>query len=125
MAINIKTPKAALGAHGEGAVMLETEVASTTTSKAGGKEEIIDQQYEHTSEPVHPMPTPYETVTVGMAFKLPIAQYTMLEFSVYRSVPFDPLQGDADTTFDQTHAWVESKLNAMIEEQQQQQTNAG
>ena len=114
MAINIGTAKSP---HGQAAASLEEEVSKTTLEAGPNGEEEKTKEMDYQSTPVH-MATPYETIEVGTSFKMPVAQYTMLEFTVRRSVPFNPLETDADTIFDETKVWVEAKLNAIIAEQQ-------
>lgn len=118
MAINLKqkpAPEPEQSAHDQAAEAIETQV--TTTSTKGG--EVINQNAEGDSEPIMTVPNiQYERIEVGMSFKMPVADYTMLEFSIRRSVPYDPTTVEADDVFDQTRGWVEAKLNAMIEEQQ-------
>lgn len=126
MAINIKKPSQSEGAgvspHDQAADQIETEVALTTTK--GG--EVLDQKHTHQSEPVPPTasPLPYERIDVGMSFKMPVADYTMLEFNIRRSVPFQQggstteTEAMANQVFADAKAWVEGKLNQLIEEQQ-------
>jgi hypothetical protein len=120
MAIKIKNLADTTSAHDEAAAAIETEVAQTLTKS--GVADPLDQKVDKTSEPVNIAThiTPVERIDIGMSFKMPVASYTMLEFSVRRSVPFDPVTTSADTVFDETKAWVEAKLNALIEEQQPQ-----
>lgn len=117
MAINIKTKPAPAeqeqSAHDDAAAEIETEVLTTQT-KSG---EVLSQEGGLTSEPAPNVITPFERIDVGMSFKMPVAEYTMLEFSVRRSVPFNPEDTDPDTVFGETKAWVEGKLNSLIEEQ--------
>lgn len=123
MAINIKKGAAAsadaatgASAHDEAAAAIESEVATTTTKS--GVEAPLAQDVQKTTEPVHLTVTAYERIDVGMSFKMPVASYTMLEFSVRRSVPFDPATTDADEVFATAKSWVEGKLNDLIAEQQ-------
>lgn len=106
MPVNIgkKTP------HGQAA----TEVSKTITK--AGEPEPVAQEHEYTNEVVQ-LSTPYEVLEFGASFKMPVASYTMLEFSVRRTVPFNPVEKDVDTVFDETREWVEGKLNTLIAEQ--------
>ena len=109
MAINVgKKPSP----HGEAAQDL-TEVQ--TKKIKNGEEELT--AHEAKSVPVA-LPPLYETLEVGVSFRMPVAQYTMLEFTVRRNRPFDPEKTDADKFFDETKEWVEKKLNSIIAEQQ-------
>lgn len=125
MAIKIKNPapQEQASAHDEAAATIETEVSKTTTKS--GVDGPLAQEVDKTSEPVNiPVPVQvFERIEVGMSFKMPVASYTMLEFSVRRSVPYDPTIVTADEVFDDVKGWVEAKLNALIEEQQP--NNAG
>lgn len=118
MAINIKNPVPQQSAHDEAAVTIETEIGKTVTK--AGVDAPLEQSLNKTSEPVViPMPVQtFERIDVGMSFKMPVASYTMLEFSVRRSVPYDPKLKDPDIVFTEVKTWVEAKLNALIEEQQ-------
>jgi len=102
-------------AHDEEAASIEDTITTTTTKS--GEEEPLNEDVQHTSTPVN-IAAPFERIEVGMAFKMPVASYTMLEFSVRRSFPFDPKKDNADAVFDTVHAWVEAKLNKLIEDQQ-------
>lgn len=116
MAIKIKNNPAmeeGASAHAEAADQITTDVSMTATKNG----EIVDQSHDAQSEAVKPNPL-YEYISVGTSFKMPVADYTMLEFSVRRTVPFDPLQIDPDKVFEETKTWVEAKMNSMIEEQQ-------
>jgi len=103
-------------AHDEAAAEIQTEIGKTMT-EAGTEKEPLSQTIQTESIPVN-LAFPFERIEVGMSFKMPVASYTMLEFSVRRSVPFNPVETNADTVFDSTHKWVEEKLNQLIEEQQ-------
>lgn len=118
MAIKIKTLPPEQSAHDEAAAAIETTVATTTTKS--GQADPIDQTVEHSSEPLNTGGVPFERIEVGMSFKMPVASYTMLEFSIRRSVPF-PVGEDPDAVFEATHKWVEDKLNLLIEKQQTEQ----
>jgi len=118
----IKINQAATSPHEEAAASIETEVAKTLTKT--GTEAPLMEDIQSESEPVNFQGAPLhliERMEVGMSFKMPVAPYTMLEFMVKRSVPFNSIEISPDTVFDQTKAWVEAKLNQLIEEQQQQQ----
>lgn len=125
MAINIKTvqPPADQGPHAEAADAIHTEVSAVTTSTKTG--EILDEKHESSADPQHFAPAALiGVIRVGMSFKMPVAQYTMLELSVSRSIPYqtkpDPVEdeAEADAVFEVGKAWVEGKLNALIGEQQ-------
>ena len=113
MAIKIQNAPAN-SPHDEAAESIESEV-TTETTKDG---ETLDSSMDSHSEPVLNTGPPMERIEVGMAFKMPVAQYTMLEFSVKRSTPFDPLTTSPDAVFEDTRVWVEGKLNELIAEQQ-------
>lgn len=102
------------GPHGAAAEEI-TEVSKT--EHKDGESEIVDHEYE--SKPV--VLPQMEIIEVGTSFKMPVAQYTMLEFSVKRTMPFNPEEKSADEVFDTLKDWVESKLNAMIEDQQNEE----
>jgi hypothetical protein len=109
MPINIGTKPSP---HGEAAQEI-TEVQTKTITD--GEEQVVS--HEHEATPVQ-MAAPFEVIDVGISFRMPVAQYTMLEFTVRRSVPFNPLSQDPDAVFEATKTWVEGKLNAIIAEQQ-------
>ena len=99
--------------HGEAAMdMTETKVTETTSE---GEETVT--KHESDAVPVH-IPGPYDVLSVGVSFRMPVAQYTMLEFTVSRSRAFDPVKDDENEVFQQTKKWVEDKLNSVIAEQQ-------
>lgn len=91
----------------------EKSAVKTQTNVDTG--DAVSEMVEQSSTPVSSDAT--ERVTVGMSFKMPIAQYTMLEFSVARTMAFTPDQS-ADAVFDEAKDWVEGKINALIEENQ-------
>ena len=99
--------------HDAAAAEIQSEVVTTMSEN----NEETDKKVEFQSEPVQ-FQHPWEAIEVGTSFKMPVAAYTMLEFSVRRYVPYDPVTTDPDTVFEEARAWVEGKLNAVIEEQQ-------
>jgi len=105
----------ASGPHAEAAAEMVSETTKTKTE--AGNPDPVDQSHEMESEPIS-LPHPYEVLELGMSFKMPVASYTMLEFSVRRSVPYSPLEEDPDEVFGKTKQWVEDKLNGLIAEQQ-------
>lgn len=117
MAINIKQKDVSESAHAEAAAEIETTVGKTLTK--AGEDKPVQDDFEHTSEPVNIMP-PYERIEVGMSFKMQVASFTMLEFRITRSVPYQVPQVDPDQVFSDTHKWVEDKLNNLIAEQNNQ-----
>lgn len=90
----------------------------TKTVTKAGEDEPMEQDHWQEEGAMVTLPKVYETIEVGMSFKMPVASYTMLEFSVRRTTPFNPAEADADSVFDATREWVETKLNGLIEEQQ-------
>lgn len=128
MAIKVKQPVApapaqtaaaapATTAHGEAlkqAVAENTTEISTTTTKAGAAEPL-SHTHDMQVEPVLITPL-HDQIEVGMSFKMPVASFTMLEFSVKRMVHCLP--EEADQTYEDTKAWVETRLNTLIEAQQ-------
>ena len=121
MAINIKNKVAEESAHGDAAAAIETEIKAVQTNTELDPSTNIQHadilHYEKTSEPVQ-IAEAYERIEVGTSFKMPVASYTMLEFSVKRSVPYLISQRDPDEVFEEVRAWVETKINKMIEDQQ-------
>ena len=118
MVIKIQNKEAAPSAHDEAADAIETTMSTTKTKSGEVDAAPLEEALEHTSEPVMSLGVALERIEVGMAFKMPVASYTMLEFSVKRSVPFNPEVLDADAVFLETKTWVETKLNELIETQQ-------
>lgn len=115
MAIQIKSAPAS--AHEQAAEEIVTETTVEQSSTDGSEVPEQPQTHEHTTETVL-VPVSHERLDVAMEFKMPVAQYTMLGFSVRRSVPFDPAEKSADDVFAESKAWVEEKLNGLIAEQQ-------
>lgn len=118
MAINIGTKPSP---HEEAAQAIEGTVETAQITEVPNKEPTEEiTHHETTSEPVQMNPTLSvpELIDVAVAFKMPVAQYTMLEFRVRRVVPFDPDVHDAEAVFEMAKEWVEGKLNAIIAEQQ-------
>lgn len=113
MSIKIKTPAPA-SPHGAQASMLaamETQETATAETPAGPN--VITATYmEHI-----PVPVQHERVAVSMAFKMPVAPYTMIEFRVSRDKPCAP--GDVDVTFEELKAWVDDRVNELVQEQQE------
>lgn len=107
--------------HQEAADEMEAPATESSVSKATIEQgETTSYEHENESAPVEgPVSEPMERIEVGMAFRMPVAQYTMLEFTVRRSVPYSPLQANPDDVFESTHKWVEEKLNLLIAEQQE------
>lgn len=118
MAINIKKAPAApeQSPHEQAAADITTETSKTLTK--GG--EVLNQDHTSLSEqgPHYPPQVALERIEVGTSFKMPVADYTMLEFSVKRSIPFPTGEGMVEVIFEECKTWVEAKLNQMIEEQQ-------
>lgn len=101
--------------HAEAAQNLTAEdVKTTETVKTTGGQEATPPEIaqEHTPVPVSAL---YERIEVGTSFKMPVAEYTMLEFRITRSMPCEPEK--VEETFDACREWVEGKLNLLIEEQ--------
>ena len=97
--------------------MATTEMVETENVESG---ETSLKSYEKVTEPVTVVHENYcERVEVGVSFRMPVAEYTMLEFTVRRTVPFDNREMDADTVFEHTKKWVEDRVNQMIGEQSQ------
>lgn len=112
MPINVKTASP----HDEAAANIETEVTGEKHDLQTGEASIV----EHSHAPAQAdQAAEKDFIEVGMAFKMPVAQYTMLEFTVRRRVHFDPLQDDDEDVYAQTKEWVEGKINALIAEQQE------
>lgn len=126
MPINIGTkkpedqPTTQPSPHAEAAAALETEVTKTKITDAGGpeeKEEVLS--HDHTSTPVqHNLSVPH-LLDVGINFKMPLADYTMIGYSIRRVVPYDPAETDPDELFNSERQWIEGQLNQLIHEQQQ------
>ena len=124
MAIKIKTTPviAGNGPHDEASAGIHTEISKTTTSKKNGEEEILHEEHESTFDPMVFTPAALvETLRIGMDFKMPVAQYTMLGLSIARSVPYEQgadANAAADAAYENLKGWVEGKLNQLIAEQQ-------
>jgi hypothetical protein len=60
-------------------------------------------------------PTKTERLAVAMGFKMPVAEYVMVEFRVERVTHHAP--GDEDAAFEENKKWVEDKINGLVSEQ--------
>lgn len=94
--------------------LLDGTTETKTTTATGGDDPPhieTEQAVEHVMAPPD-----WEQITVGMGFKLPIAQYTMVEFTVSRTKPSAP--DEVDATYDEVKNWVEERMNQLVADQQ-------
>jgi adenosyl cobinamide kinase/adenosyl cobinamide phosphate guanylyltransferase len=121
MAIKIVNPPtgADQSPHAEAAANLTgTDVTTVTTSQENedtGESDVVSHEMD--TKNVFLTVPDKERVTVGMEFKMPLAQYVMIKFYVSRATDCDP--ENVDAIYDQNKGWVEARINALIEEQQQ------
>ena len=129
MAITIKQPPAATvpetqalapSPHAEAAQQLGTDVTTETITKVTTVDGVEEAEVlSHTQDTTHHyVPPKKDTITVGMEFKMPLAQYVMITFQIARASDCAP--EEADDIYVARKDWVESRINALIEEQQQQ-----
>jgi hypothetical protein len=130
MAIQVKTkPDVKMGdptpsPHGEAAATVDHEASSgtvvgTQTDLTTGETSSVLPKHDVPPPPAMPQTSPDRArVKMASAFKWPVADYTMLEWMVGVEIPCD--LADVDEAADQAKAWIEERLNALIEENQSQ-----
>lgn len=129
MAIKIKNnppaakaggPHADAAADMAGAADTITETITETNTK-DGPDTLVNEDVNQVVNMVQ-VPASHDLIAVGMGFKMPVAEYTMIEFYVQRTTPC--ATDAADDTYTATKDWVEGRLNELVEEQQEAQSEA-
>lgn len=126
MAINIKTAQAsepeevASGPHADAAEEILGEITETVVgmqeiSTESGTPVVKDSQLHSIGEAVAEKPD-RDKLTVGMNFKMQVADYTTVGFYIGQTRQYDPTAVNPDDLFYQQKNFVEGKINELIEE---------